>query len=58
MIKNVLFDLDGTLLDTREGILESIKYSIKELGFRELSYEEQLSFVGPPIQNSFMHHFG
>ena len=58
MIKNVLFDLDGTLLDTREGILESIKYSVKELGYRELPYEEQLTFVGPPIQNSFMNHFG
>ncbi len=58
MIKNVLFDLDGTLLDTREGILESIKHAAKELGYRELSLEEQLSFVGPPIQKSFMDHYG
>ena len=58
MIKNVLFDLDGTLLDTRDGILESIKHAAKELGYRELSLEEQLSFVGPPIQKSFMDHYG
>jgi phosphoglycolate phosphatase-like HAD superfamily hydrolase len=31
MIKNIIFDLDGTLLDTREGILESVKYAAKEL---------------------------
>ncbi len=58
MIKNVIFDLDGTLLDTREGILESVKYAAKELGYKELSHEELLEFVGPPIQMSFMNHYG
>ncbi|MCR5792850.1 MAG: HAD hydrolase-like protein [Lachnospiraceae bacterium] len=58
MIKNVIFDLDGTLLDTREGIIESAKYAAKVLGLPELSYETMLTFVGPPIQNSFMNHYG
>lgn len=58
MIKNVIFDLDGTLLDTREGIVESVKYTVKELNYEELPYEALLSFVGPPIQNSFMNHYG
>ncbi len=31
MIKGVLFDLDGTLLDTSEGIKESVKYTIHTL---------------------------
>ena len=58
MIRAVLFDLDGTLLDTREGILRSIEYASKVLGFPELSEEERLSFVGPPIQESMMRHYG
>lgn len=58
MIKNVIFDLDGTLLDTREGVIESAKHAARELGFEELSYETMLTFVGPPIQNSFMNHYG
>ncbi|MCR5420638.1 MAG: HAD hydrolase-like protein [Lachnospiraceae bacterium] len=58
MIKNVIFDLDGTLLDTKEGILESVEYSIKKLGYTVLSYEDMLSFVGPPVQTSFIKHFG
>lgn len=58
MIKNVIFDLDGTLLDTREGVIESVKYAARMLGYKELPYETMLSFVGPPIQNSFMNYYG
>lgn len=58
MIKNVIFDLDGTLLDTREGVIESAKYAAKVMGYPELPYETMLSFVGPPIQSSFIKHYG
>ncbi|MBR3166273.1 MAG: HAD hydrolase-like protein [Lachnospiraceae bacterium] len=58
MIRNVIFDLDGTLLDTSEGILESARYAAVALGFPELPYEKLLTFVGPPIQQSFIHHYG
>ncbi len=58
MIRSVIFDLDGTLLDTQEGILESVRYTVKELGFYELQQEALLKFVGPPIQQSLMSFFG
>ncbi len=58
MINTVLFDLDGTLLDTTEGILESVKYTAKQLAYRELPYEKMIKFVGPPIQNSFIKYYG
>ena len=29
MIRTVLFDLDGTLTDSREGIVNSVKYAIE-----------------------------
>lgn len=58
MIRSVIFDLDGTLLDTREGIIESAKYAAQELGYEQLPYETMLTFVGPPIQASFMKHYG
>ena len=58
MIKNVIFDLDGTLLDTREGIVESVRHAANALGYRELPYAELLTFVGPPIQQSFIDHYG
>ncbi len=58
MIKNVIFDLDGTLLDTSEGILLSVEHTVKELGYRELTLEEKLSFIGPPVQVSLKRLYG
>lgn len=58
MIKNVIFDLDGTLLDTSEGIIGSAVYAAEALGYPRLPYEEMLTFVGPPIQQSFIAHYG
>lgn len=58
MIKNVIFDLDGTLLDTTEGVLEGVKYSARKLGYPELARETYLKFIGPPIQQSFMEYYG
>ena len=48
-----IFDLDGTLLDTSEGILSSVEYTIQEYGLRPLDKETMLRFIGPPIQDSF-----
>lgn len=51
--KYVIFDLDGTILDSTEGILLSVSHAIKEKGLKELSKEELLTFIGPPVQESF-----
>lgn len=58
MVKAILFDLDGTLLDTTEGVLESAIFAAKKVGYQELPYEIMLKFVGPPIQDSFMRWYG
>lgn len=58
MIKAVLFDLDGTLLDTSEGIKHSVRYTLSQMGYNELPEETILKFVGPPIQNSLMTYCG
>lgn len=49
----VLFDLDGTLMDTSEGVLASIRYTIEALGFPPLSEEIMRTFIGPPVRTSF-----
>lgn len=56
--KYVLFDLDGTILDTTEGILNAIDYTINNCGFKKLSDEHKLTFIGPPIQDSFEKTYG
>lgn len=56
--KNVVFDLDGTLLDTSSGIIESIKYTIDYFKLEPLSEEQLKAFIGPPVQNSFKRYYG
>ncbi|MGQ0827417.1 MAG: HAD family hydrolase [Bacteroidota bacterium] len=52
-IDNILFDLDGTLTDPKEGIINSIVYALKKLNIQENNITELESFIGPPLRNSF-----
>ncbi len=54
----VIFDLDGTLMDTSSGILLAVHDAIKEHGMPELSEEQVRTFIGPPIQWSFESQYG
>lgn len=56
--KLVIFDLDGTILDTTEGILLSVNHTIDKYGIPKPSNEILLSFIGPPIQVSFKEIYG
>lgn len=49
----VIFDLDGTLVDSTEGIISSVKFTISKLNLSPLTEKELLTFIGPPVQNSF-----
>lgn len=56
-IKNILFDLDGTLIDSYPGISACFKYALKKLG-REIPPDELLKqCVGPPLDYSFREFF-
>ncbi len=50
----VLFDLDGTLTDPGEGIVESILVALRELGLPGPSRERLRDCVGPPLRDSFL----
>ena len=52
----ILFDLDGTLTDPKEGITKSGAYALKDVGIEE-STERLTSFIGPPLKDSFMIHY-
>ena len=53
-----IFDVDGTLLDTTEGVLSAVAYTIKQSGLKPLSASEMMSFIGPPIQDSMQRIYG
>jgi len=58
MYKAVVFDLDGTLLDTTPGVIYAVKYTIESLNLPMPQEETLKEFVGPPMQLSFENKFG
>ena len=54
--KNIMFDLDGTLTDSSEGINKSVLYVYDKMGIAPPSKEELRTFIGPPLGDSFTRH--
>lgn len=55
--KVVLFDLDGTLLDTSIGVMSAVNKTCEVLNLKPLDEKTLKSFVGPVMQESFMKHY-
>lgn len=53
MIDNVLFDMDGTLVDSSEGILENLRYAISSVGFAVPDEKILRTFIGPSLVWAF-----
>lgn len=56
MQKTILFDLDGTLTDSGEGIINCAILALEHFGCPIPSREELRVFVGPPLHESFVKH--
>lgn len=53
MKKAILFDLDGTLTDSGEGIINCAQYAFRQMGYPVPPREEMGVFVGPPLWDTF-----
>lgn len=53
MYKYILFDLDGTMFDTSEGILRSVQYALAGMGMPVPPPEQLRCFIGPPLVPCF-----
>lgn len=53
MAKAILFDLDGTLTDSGEGIMNCATFSLEHFGIPIPPREELRKFVGPPLIDNF-----
>jgi phosphoglycolate phosphatase len=58
MSRLVLFDMDGTLVDSTPGIWASIRVAAAELGLPEPTPGQLRSMVGPPLEDGFAGAFG
>jgi phosphoglycolate phosphatase len=51
-MRSVLFDLDGTLTDPREGITRSIAYALERMGLQPPALDDLTFAIGPPLRRS------
>lgn len=58
MYHYVLFDLDGTLTDPKEGICKSVQYALRAQGIEEPDLDKLEPFIGPPLGKSFSEFYG
>lgn len=54
----VIFDFDGTVADTGEGILKSLQYSFSAMGRDVPDMSDLKRFIGPPVYYSYTHFYG
>ena len=58
MSRYLLFDLDGTLTESGEGIIRSVQYALEKMGKPETDVQKLRSFIGPPLIPQFMSFSG
>lgn len=58
MYQAILFDLDGTLTASGEGITKSVQYALEKMGIHQPDLKALEEFVGPPLLEQFMKYAG
>lgn len=56
--QTVIFDLDGTIIDSMDGVVRSVNYALTAFGMGVDDLNTLRKFVGPPIRKSFREHCG
>lgn len=55
---HILFDLDGTLTDPKEGITKSVCYALNHYGIQVEDLDSLCPFIGPPLTDSYKKFYG
>lgn len=58
MYDYILFDLDGTLTDPKQGITGCVQYALHKMGIEEPDADKLTPFIGPPLLDSFHEFYG
>ena len=56
--KYVIFDLDGTVIDTGPGIKNGVRYALSQFGVPVREGDTLDGFIGPPMSQSFPNNYG
>ena len=57
-MRAILFDLDGTIINSEEGITKCVQYALKAYGVDEPDLKKLLCFIGPPLEPVFQEKYG
>lgn len=57
MFSCILFDLDGTISDPKQGICGCVQYALRRFGIEEPELDRLEPFIGPPLAESFMKYY-
>lgn len=55
---NIFFDLDGTIVDSYKGIIDSLLYAFKKMKVSSLNIDTLRKFIGPPLDESIKKYCG
>jgi phosphoglycolate phosphatase len=55
---HILFDLDGTLTDSKKGITRGVQHALDHFGIEALDLSKLEAYIGPPLLDSFMELHG
>ena len=58
LYKHIIFDLDGTLSDPREGVYNAYHYAAAKLKLKIPDVNVLATLIGPPLQKGFSDVFG
>ena len=58
MYRYLFFDLDGTLTDSKEGIINSVRYAMGKMELPLPAPSVLLNFIGPPLHEAYMEYCG
>ena len=54
--QTLLFDLEGTIIDSAPGIYRSVQYALSKFGIMVSDPQTLRPFIGPPLMDSFMQY--
>lgn len=54
--RHLVFDLDGTIIDPKEGITGSVAYALGKMGFIQTDLELLTKYIGPPLTESLVQY--